>query len=297
MNATTISDGQPTAGQRNIMRSLPLRNTKNAIMTLLMGGALLAVLFPLGLIFVHIVKMGLSSISLDFFVHIPRPTGEAGGGMANGMVGSMVLIGMASLMGIPVGIFGAIYLSEYGGSRISTVIRFCADVLSGIPSIITGMVVYSMLVVPMKGFSALAGAFALALIMIPIVLRTTEEQLKMVPTSLREASLALGVPLWRTTLKVTLRSALTGVMTGILLAIARVAGETAPLLFTALGNQFWSSSLTQPIAALPLQIFSFAIAPYDDWHRLAWAGALVLVVTMFALSLTARYFGRTGHKN
>jgi phosphate transport system permease protein len=274
------------------MNGLAWRKGKSAAMTLLMAIFTLAVLIPLVLIFVHIIKMGFSSINFDFFVQIPKPTGETGGGMANGLAGSAMLISLASLCGIPVGIFGAIYLSEYGGGRFSDLIRFSADVLSGIPSIITGMVAYTLLVVPMKGFSALAGAFALALIMIPIVLRTTEEQLKLVPGTLREASLALGVPLWRTTLKVTLRSALTGVMTGILLAIARVAGETAPLLFTALGNQFWSKSLIEPIAAMPLQIFSFAISPYDDWHRLAWAGALVLVTIMFGLSLAARYFGR-----
>jgi phosphate transport system permease protein len=274
------------------MNDVALRKLKNGLMTLLMVGATVAVLVPLGLIFCYIMKMGFSSINLDFFTQIPKPPGETGGGMANGMVGSGIVIGMASLIGIPTGIFGAIYLVEYGGDRISSVIRFAADVLSGIPSIITGMVAYTLLVVPMKGFSSLAGAVALAMIMIPIVLRTTEEQLKMVPGSLREASLALGVPLWRTSLKVVLRSATKGVMTGILLSIARVAGETAPLLFTALGNQFWSRKLTEPIAALPLQIFSFAIAPYEDWHRLAWAGALVLVTVMFSLSLTARYFGR-----
>lgn len=268
------------------------RQLVNLVMTLLLGISTLLVLIPLAILFTHIVKMGISSISLDFFTQIPRPTGETGGGMANGIGGSALLIGLASCLGIPIGVLGAAYLAEYGGSRISTAIRFSADVLSGIPSIITGMVAYALLVVPMKGFSALAGAVALALIMIPIILRTTEEQLKMVPDSLREASLALGIPLWRTTLKVTLRSAMTGVITGILLAIARVAGETAPLLFTALGNQFWSASLTQPIAALPLQIFNFAISPYEDWHKLAWAGALVLVSLMFALSLTARYLGR-----
>jgi phosphate transport system permease protein len=273
------------------------RKLKDRLMTALLVTATALVLLPLGLIFFHIVRMGIGSLSLDFFIHIPRPTGEAGGGMANGMVGSFVLIVIASLIGLPIGILGAIYLADYGGGRMSTVIRFSADVLAGIPSIITGMVVYALLVVPLHGFSALAGAVALALIMIPIVLRTTEEQLKMVPITLREASLALGVPLWRTSLKVTLRSAMTGVMTGILLAIARIAGETAPLLFTALGNQFWSSKLTDPIAALPLQIFSFAIAPYEDWHKLAWGGALVLVVTMFGLSLAARYFGRSRQKN
>jgi phosphate transport system permease protein len=262
-----------------------------------MAVATLTVLIPLLLIFVHIIKMGFSSLNLDYYIQIPKPTGEAGGGMANGMFGSGLLIFLASTLGIPVGVFGAVYLAEYGGSRISAGIRFAADVLSGIPSIITGMIAYTLMVVPFKGFSALAGAFALAIIMIPIVLRTTEEQLKLVPTTLREASLALGVPLWRTTLKVTLRSALKGVMTGVLLATARIAGETAPLLFTALGNQFWSKKLTEPIAALPLQIFSFAIAPYEDWHHLAWAGALVLVTIMFALSLTARWFGRGKHYN
>ena len=275
--------------------NLRLRKLQSTLMTLLMCLATVAVLIPLGMIFVHIVKMGLSSINFDFFTQIPKPTGETGGGMANGIAGSAILIGLASCLGIPVGVLGAIYLTEFGGSRISTVIRFSADVLAGIPSIITGMVAYALLVVPMKGFSALAGSVALALIMIPIVLRTTEEQLKMVPDSLREASLALGIPLWRTALKVTLRSALTGVITGILLSIARIAGETAPLLFTALGNQFWSRSLTDPIASLPLQIFNFAISPYEDWHKLAWAGALFLVTLMFVLNLSARYFGRSRH--
>jgi phosphate transport system permease protein len=279
------------------MKQLSLRKLNNHAMTLLMAGATLAVLIPLLLIFVHIVKMGFSSLNLEFFFQIPKPTGEAGGGMANGMVGSGLLIFLASTLGIPIGVFAAIYLAEYGGSRISTIIRFAADILAGIPSIITGMIAYTLLVVPFKGFSALAGAFALALIMIPIVLRTTEEQLKLVPTTLREASLALGVPLWRTTLKVTLRSAMKGVMTGILLATARIAGETAPLLFTALGNQFWSRKLTEPIAAMPLQIFNFAIAPYEDWHRLAWAGALVLVTIMFSLNLAARWFGRDKRSN
>jgi len=279
-----------------MMRSVAVRKAKNHLMTALMLAATAAVLIPLGLIFFHIVKMGLSSLNPDFFTNIPKPTGETGGGMANGMMGSFVMIAMASLIGLPVGILGAIYLAEFGGGRTSTAIRFAADVLSGTPSIITGMVAYTLLVVPLKGFSALAGSVALAMIMIPIVLRTTEEQLKMVPGSLREASLALGVPLWRTSLKVTLRSALSGVMTGVLLAVARVAGETAPLLFTALGNQFWGKSLTQPMAALPLQIFNFAISPYEDWHRLAWAGALVLVTVMFALSITARYFGSSREK-
>ncbi len=274
------------------MNTSTMRKIKSIFMIFLMLCATVAILIPLVIIFVHIVKMGFSSINLDFFIHIPRPTGESGGGMANGMVGSLVLIAMASVIGLPIGIFGAIYLVEYGGGKFSNIIRFAADVLNGIPSIITGMVAYTLLVLPMKGFSALAGSAALALIMIPIVLRTAEEQLKMVPGSLREASLALGVPLWRTTFKVTLRSAMAGVLTGVLLSIARIAGETAPLLFTALGNMFWSRKLTEPIAAMPLQIFNFAISPYDDWHRLAWAGALVLVTFMFTISLATRYFSR-----
>jgi phosphate transport system permease protein len=276
-----------------MIRNVTIRKGKSAAMTALMLAATAAVLVPLALIFVHIVKLGITSVNLDFFTKLPAPPGEAGGGMANGLVGSLVMIALASVIGLPVGVFGAIYLVEFGGSKVSTAVRFAADVLSGTPSIITGLVAYSLLVVPMKGFSALAGAVALALIMIPIVLRTTEEQLKMVPGSLREASLALGVPFWRTSIKVTLRSAMSGVLTGILLAFARVAGETAPLLFTALGNQFWSRKVTEPMAAIPLQIFNFAISPYDEWHRLAWAGALVLVTVMFTLSLAARYFSRS----
>ena len=271
------------------------RRLTNHLMTLLMVGAALAVMAPLGIIFFHILKMGFSSLSLDFFTQIPKPTGETGGGMANGLAGSALMIGLASCFGLPIGILGAVYLTEFGGTRFATAVRFSADVLAGIPSIITGMVAYTLLVVPMRGFSAVAGAVALALIMIPIVLRTTEEQLKMVPETLREAALALGVPFWRTSLKVTLVSARSGIITGVLLSIARIAGETAPLLFTALGNQFWSRKLTEPMAAIPLQIFNFAIAPYEDWHRLAWAGALVLVVIMFTLNLTARYFGRNRH--
>jgi len=274
------------------MNGMVARSIKNAGMMILMGVATLLVLTPLILIFFHIVKEGAGAINLDFFTQIPNPPGESGGGMANGLVGSAILLFMASLFGIPTGIFGALYLSEYEGNRLANIIRFSADVLSGVPSIITGLVAYTLIVVPMHGFSALAGAVALGLIIIPIVLRTTEEQLKMVPGTLREASLALGVSFWRTTLQVTLRSALKGIVTGILLSIARVAGETAPLLFTTLGNQFWGRKLTEPMAALPLQIFNFAISPYADWHRLAWAGALVLVVIMFGLSLVARLFGR-----
>lgn len=279
------------------MRSITFRNWQNHAATAVMLLGTAAVLVPLALVFFHIVRMGFSSLSLDFFTHIPKPTGESGGGMANGLLGSAIMVALSACIGLPIGILGAVYLTEFGGNRLASTIRFSADVLAGVPSIITGMVAYTLLVVPMKGFSALAGAVALALIMIPIVLRTTEEQLKMVPGTLREASLALGVPLWRTSLQVMLKTATKGIVTGVLLAIARIAGETAPLLFTALGNQFWSRKLTEPMAALPLQIFSFAIAPYEDWHKLAWAGALVLVVVMFTLNIGARLMGRSARQS
>lgn len=279
------------------MRSITLRNWQNHAATAVMLLGTAAVLVPLALVLFHILRMGFSSLSLDFFTNIPKPTGESGGGMANGLFGSAVMISLSACIGLPIGILGAVYLTEFGGGKLANVIRFSADVLAGVPSIITGMVAYTLIVVPMKGFSALAGAVALALIMIPIVLRTTEEQLKMVPGTLREASLALGVPLWRTSLQVMLKTATKGIVTGVLLAIARIAGETAPLLFTALGNQFWSRKLTEPMAALPLQIFSFAIAPYEDWHKLAWAGALVLVAVMFTLNIGARLMGRTARQS
>jgi phosphate transport system permease protein len=275
------------------MIRLHIRKLKDLGMLLLMIGATTIVLVPLVLILFHTIKSGAGAISIDFFTQIPKPTGEAGGGMANGLVGSTLLLLLASAVGLPIGVLGAVFLAEFGGNRIATAIRFGADVLAGVPSIISGMVAYTLLVVPFKQFSALAGAVSLALIMIPIVLRTTEEQLKLVPGALREASLALGVPFWKTTLRVTLSTARRGILTGALLAVARVAGETAPLLFTALGNQFWSLAPTQPIAALPLQIFTFAISPYEDWHRLAWGGALVLTGTMLALSLTARLIGNS----
>lgn len=275
------------------MTRLTVRKMKSVGMQLLLVGATVVVLAPLVLILLHTIKSGIGAINLDFFTQIPKPTGEAGGGMANGLVGSTLLLLLASVIGLPIGVMGAIYLAEFGGSRVATAIRFSADVLAGVPSIITGMVAYTLLVVPFKQFTAVAGGVALALIMIPIVVRTTEEQLKLVPGALREASLALGVPFWKTTLRVTLTTARSGILTGALLAVARVAGETAPLLFTALGNQFWSVSPTQPIAALPLQIFTFAISPYEDWHQLAWAGALVLTATMLGLNITARLLGRS----
>ena len=253
------------------------------------------VIAPLVAIFIDLVYKGASSLNLNFFTKIPAPVGEEGGGMANAIVGSAVLLGVASALGIPVGIAAGIYLSEYGrGSKLSTVVRFTADVLNGVPSIVMGVAVYALIVVPTKGYSALAGGVALGIMMIPTVARTTEEMLLMVPHSIREAALGLGVPNWRSMISITLKTAMPGVITGCMLAFARVAGETAPLIFTAFGNQFWSTALNQPIAALPLQIYVYALSPYDEWHRLAWAGSLVLIVLIVVSVSLVRYVTTRG---
>lgn len=262
------------------------------------GLAILAtvlVVAPLIAVFVYLIYKGASSLNLDFFTKIPKPEGEMGGGMANAIVGSGVLLGIASLLGIPIGIGGGIYLAEYGrGTRLANGVRFTADVLNGVPSIVMGIAAYSLVVVPMHHYSAFAGGVALGIMMIPTVTRTTEEMLLMVPHSIREAALGLGVPSWRSVLAITLKTASPGVITGCMLAFARVAGETAPLLFTALGNQFWSLNLNREIAALPLQIYIYALSPYDDQHRLAWAGALVLIVLIVLAVSLVRYVASRG---
>jgi phosphate transport system permease protein len=239
------------------------------------------------------VQKGASSISLDFFTRMPQPVGEAGGGMANAIVGTLILIGVACAIGLPLGIGGGLFLLDNKGTRFANAIRFLADVLNGLPSIVLGIFAWEFLVRPLGHFSALAGGIALGAMMVPLVTRTTEEMLKVVPTSLREAALALGYPKWRTSLAIVLRTALAGIVTGALVAVARIAGETAPLLFTALGNQFWSTNLTEPIAALPLQIFAYAISPYESWHSLAWAGALVLITMVLIISIIARAVTRS----
>jgi phosphate transport system permease protein len=275
-------------------RRSAVRTAANHLATALAVLATILVVTPLVAVFAYLIFKGASSVNLDFFTKIPKPEGEAGGGMANSIVGSGLVLAMASLLGIPVGIGGGIYLTEFGrGTRLANGIRFTADVLNGVPSIVMGIAAYSLVVVPMHHYSALAGGVALGIMMIPTVTRTTEEMLLMVPHSVREAALGLGVPNWRSVLSITLRTASPGVITGCMLAFARVAGETAPLLFTALGNQFWSVSLDQPIAALPLQIYIYALSPYDDQHRLAWAGALVLIVLIvLAVSLVRYVAGR-----
>jgi phosphate transport system permease protein len=256
--------------------------------------ATVLVILPLVAIFVYLLYKGASSINIDFFTKIPKPVGESGGGMANAILGSGIMLALASLIGVPIGIGGGIFLAEFGrGTKLANGIRFTADVLNGVPSIVMGMAIYVLIVkpkipfLPFTGhFSAFSGGVALGIMMIPTVCRTTEEMLLMVPHAVREAALGLGLPNWRSVLSITLKTASPGVITGCMLAFARVAGETAPLIFTALGNQFWSTSLDQPMAALPLQIYVYALSPYDDWHRLAWAGSLVLIVLIvLAVSL------------
>jgi len=253
---------------------------------------MLIVLLPLLLIVGYLFYMGASSVNLNFFIHRPAPVGETGGGMGNAIVGSLYVVGIASLIGIPIGLLGGIYVGEFPHSKLSMVVRFVADVLNGTPSIVMGVFAYTVVVLPMKSFSALAGGFALGLMMIPTILRTTDEILQTVPTSIREASLALGVPYWRTVISVVLRSAKSGIVTGILLAGARVLGETAPLLFTSFNNAFFSYSMSEPISTLPVQIFNYAISPYQDWHRQAWAGALILVLAILVVNLAVRTFSR-----
>ncbi len=257
------------------------------------GLAILAtviVIAPLVAILFYLLKQGFSSLNLDFFTKIPVPVGEKGGGMENAIVGSGIILAIASAIGIPLGIGAGIYLSEFaGGTRLGNLVRFTADVLNGVPSIVMGIAVYALIVLPQKHFSALSGGVVLGIMMVPTVTRTSEEMLNLVPAAIREAAAGLGVPKWRSILTISLRTASAGIVTGCMLAFARVAGETAPLLFTAFGNAFRSTNLNEPIAALPLQIFVYALSPYDEWHRLAWAGALVLIVLIIVSVALVRY--------
>ena len=279
--------------------AMRLNSTRRTVMNYLVTGlsilATILVIIPLVAILFYLVYKGASSLNLAFFTHIPAPVGESGGGMANSIVGSGVILALASLMGVPIGIAAGVYLAEFGqGTFLANAVRFTADVLNGVPSIVMGIAVYSLIVMPQKHFSAFAGGVALAIMMVPTITRTTEEMLATVPHAIREAALGLGVPKWRTVLSVSLRTASPGIITGCMLAFARVAGETAPLLFTAFGNQFWNFRLNEPIAALPLQIFVYAISPYDEWHRLAWAGALVLIVLIMVSVTLVRIFANRG---
>jgi phosphate transport system permease protein len=254
--------------------------------------ATLLALVPLGSVLYYVVVRGIGGISVDFFTELPKPVGESGGGMANAIVGTLELVGLACLFGIPPGVLAGIYLAEFGESKLGRAIRFSADVMSGIPSITVGLFVYALVVMTTKHFSAYAGGLALAILMLPTVTRSTEELLKLVPESLREAALGLGVPQWRVTLRVMLRTAAPGIATGIMLAVARVAGETAPLLFTAFNNRFWAESLDEPTPSLPVNIYTYAVSPYEEWHEQAWAAALVLVTLVLVLNLSARLLVR-----
>jgi phosphate transport system permease protein len=272
----------------------PYRRRKivNAIVQVACVLATVLALIPLGLVLFYVARHGIGGINLDFFRELPKPVGEQGGGMANAMVGTLELVGLACLFGIPPGVLAGVYLAEFGHNRFGKLVRFSADVMSGVPSITVGIFVYTLIVLRTKSFSAYAGGVALAVLMLPTVTRTTEELLKLVPEALREAALGLGVPKWRATLRVVLRTAAPGIATGVMLAIARVAGETAPLLFTAFNNSFWSEGLNQPTASLPVQIYTYAVSPYEDWHQKAWAAALVLVFGVLVLNVAARLMVR-----
>jgi phosphate transport system permease protein len=270
------------------MSNPAVRKAISLAMTALCGAAVLFALVPLGLILFFAVSQGVQALNVEFFTHMPVPVGEPGGGMANAIVGTLILTAIGAAFAVPIGVVSGIYVAEYRESRLAELVRFAADTLNGVPSIVIGVFVYGLVVLPFRQFSALAGGVALGVIMIPIITRTTDELLRLVPDTLREGALALGATRGRAVLTVVLPAALPGIMTGIVLALARVAGETAPLLFTAFNNRFFSTSLTQPISSLTVQVFTYAISPYDDWHRQAWAGALVLVVIVLACSQLAR---------
>ncbi len=288
----------PETAKKSELHAVPPIALRRRIVDHLMTAAsvvtVILVLAPLFAIFAYLVYRGVGSINWAFLTQTPKPVGETGGGMANAVVGSALILAIASVIGVPLGIGAGIYLAEFGRNRFGDVIRFTADVLNGVPSIVIGIVAYAIVVLSQRHFSALAGGVALAIMMIPTITRTTEEMLLLVPQALREAAYGLGIPRWRTTLSITLRAATSGVITGIMLAFARVAGETAPLLFTAFGNQFWNLRINQPTAALSLQIFNYAISPYDEWHRQAWAGALVLIVLIVSAVAAVRVAVRRG---
>jgi len=268
------------------------RKALSSAMTAACAAAVAVALVPLALVLFYIVSKGVTALNWNFFTKLPKPVGETGGGMANAIVGTIKLIAIASALAVPIGMLAGIYVAEYKGSPLASAVRFAADVLNGIPSIVVGIFAYGLVVLPMRRFSAIAGGVALAIMMIPIVTRATEELIRLVPQSLREGGLALGATRARVTFTIIVPAALPGILTGILVAVARIAGETAPLLFTSFNNQFWSPRLDQPTASLPVQIFSYAISPYDDLHRQAWAGALVLVLLVFLFSVFARMVTR-----
>jgi phosphate transport system permease protein len=270
------------------MKAYTRRKIKNHFMRGLLVLSAFAAVFPLVCVFVYVLKRGLPALNLSFFTELPKPVGEDGGGIANALIGSATMVFLAALIGVPFGIAAGTFLSEYGKSRLSTTLKFSIDLMTSVPSIIVGIFIYALVVMPMHGFSAYAGALALAFIMIPNIAKSTEEILKLVPQNIREAGLALGISRWKVTLFIVLRGYRKGLITGIILAVARVSGETAPLLLTAFGNRNFAHSLGQPTSSLPVQIYTFAISPYEDWHRQAWAGALVLVLFVLSINVITR---------
>ena len=270
------------------MTSTSWRKLKSAAFVMFCTGSVLVALVPLAFVLFFVVSQGIQALNLDFFINMPKPVGEPGGGMANAIVGTLMVTGLGALMAVPIGILSGVYMSEYAGTRLSSLVRFAADTLNGVPSIVIGVFVYTIAVLPVKQFSTLAGALALGVMMIPIIARTTEELLLLVPTALREGALALGATRAKAVFTVVLPAALPGIITGVMLALARIAGETAPLLFTAFNNRFFTTALTQPIATLTVTVYTYAISPYKDWHRQAWAGALVLVSIVLLCSVLAR---------
>jgi phosphate transport system permease protein len=270
-----------------MMRDRWRRGLSHVVMALC-AAAVLVALVPLAFVLFYVVAEGFAALDVDFFTQMPKPVGEAGGGMANAIVGTLMVTGIGALFAIPIGVLSGIYAAEYPGTRFASAVRFAADTLNGVPSIVVGIFVYGVAVLPFRQFSALSGGLALGVMMIPLIMRTTEELLRLVPSSLREGALALGATRARAVFTIVVPAALPGILTGILLALARIAGETAPLLFTAFNNRFWSVDPTQPISTLTVQVFTYAVAPYDDWHRQAWAGALVLVAIVLICSLLAR---------
>jgi phosphate transport system permease protein len=273
-------------------RSYRFRKAVDAAFRVASAVAVLLALLPLVSVLFFTAIRGMGALSLDFFTKLPKPVGETGGGMANAILGTLKLVFAACAIGVPIGVLAGVFLSEFSQSRFATAVRFSADVMAGIPSITIGVVVYTVVVKRMGHFSAIAGSVALAIIMLPTITRTTEELLRLVPGTLREAALGLGVPKWRATLWVVLRTAAPGIVTGMMLAVARIGGETAPLLFTAFNNRFWGQGLDEPVASLPVQIYTYAVSPYEDWHRQAWAAALVLVALTLFLNVTAKLLVR-----
>lgn len=265
------------------------RKLKNKFMKLILILLTMLAIIPLGIIFFYVIKSGFSALSYEFLTSLPAPVGQPGGGIANALLGSFTMVALASLVSVPAGIFGGTYLSEYPNGKLSSTFRFIVDLMTSIPSIVIGLYIYSMIVVPMKGFSAYAGAAALALLMFPIVVKSTEEVLRLLPQNIREAGLALGIPRWRVILSIILKGSIPSITTGVLLSIARVSGETAPLLLTAFGNQYWAEGLNQPTSSLTVQIYNYAISPFKEWHQQAWAGAFILLLTVLIFNLIARW--------